>query len=188
LRLIERQLQAGDYAAADAGLESLLARARNLIALTAVCRTQADLFTMLGQFGRAVAVGRHYLLRVGFSCPSAPGVDDVRCELDRLQMQRGSRTIEALASLAPMKDPVHNETMGVLVRGLPAALYTDRHLHRLLVGWMANLTLETGYSDTSSLANIMLSPVLGLYFGDYDDGFRFAYGAHRYRSCVFEHD
>jgi predicted ATPase/signal transduction histidine kinase/GAF domain-containing protein len=174
LRLIECRVQTGDYAGADAGLESLLGRVNNLIDLAAVCRTQADLFTMLGQFDRAVAVGRHYLLRVGVDCPSTPCVDDVRREMDRLQLKLGSRTIEALATLAPMKDPVHNATMDVLARVLPAALYTDRDLHSLLVCWMANLTLDMGYADTSCLAFIMLSRVLGPYFGDYDAGFRFA--------------
>jgi predicted ATPase len=173
LRLVECRIQTGDYTTAEAELDSLLAHADSVIDLAAVCRTQAELFTMLGQFDRAVAVGRHYLQRVGFNCPSTPGIDDVRREVDRLRQQRGTRSIESLAGLATMDDPVHRATMDVLSRVLPAALYTDRHLHSLLVTWMANLTLEHGYADTSCLAYIMLARVLGPYFGDYDDGFRF---------------
>ncbi|MFM0700664.1 trifunctional serine/threonine-protein kinase/ATP-binding protein/sensor histidine kinase [Paraburkholderia sediminicola] len=173
LRLAECRAQLGDYPAANAGLESLLGRAANLIDLAAVCRTQADLFTMLGQFDRAVTVGLHYLQRVGFDCPASPGIDDVRREVDRLRAQQGSRTIEAMATLASMEAPVPKATMNLLARVLPAALYTDRHLHSILVVRMANLTLEYGYTDTSSLAYIMLSRVLGPYFDDYDEGFRF---------------
>lgn len=174
LRLIECQVQTGDYAAAEEGLESLLRRANNLVDVAAVSRAQTDLFTMLGKFAQAVTVGRQYLRRVGFDCPQAPSVDDVHREVTRLRRLRGARTIEQIAALPAMDDPVHQATMDLLARVLPAALYTDRHLHSLLVVWMANLTLEQGYSDASCLAHIMLSRVLGPYFGDYEEGFRYA--------------
>src|SRR5262249_48908428 len=63
--------------------------------------------------------------------------------------------------------------MGVLLAIRPAAFFTDKNLHDVAAIRLANLSLEHGHCDGSTLAYAQLSMVLGPRFGDYRDGFRF---------------
>ena len=88
--------------------------------------------------------------------------------------QIGERPIEALLDLPRMADPVACGTMDVLTVLVSPAWYIDENLRRLIIGRMANLSLEYGNSDASCLAYIVLGTVLGPDFGDYEAGYRFA--------------
>src|SRR5882724_10187965 len=72
-----------------------------------------------------------------------------------------------------MIDPDRRATMDVLTVLTSPALFTDLNLFRLVVCRMAALSLEHGNSDGSCLAYVWLGSVLGMYFGDYQAGFRF---------------
>ena len=72
-----------------------------------------------------------------------------------------------------MTDPDRRATMDVLTVLTSPALFTELNLFRLVVGRMAALSLEHGNSDGSCLAYAWLGGVLGMYFGDYQAGFRF---------------
>jgi predicted ATPase len=53
--------------------------------------------------------------------------------------------------LAPMTDPVCRATLEVLTAALPSSRSIDENLFLLIVGRMANLSLESGNSDASCL-------------------------------------
>ena len=55
-----------------------------------------DLYTMMTQLERAVAVGLEYLRRVGIEWPSHPGKEDALREYERIRSLLGSRSIEEL--------------------------------------------------------------------------------------------
>ena len=63
--------------------------------------------------------------------------------------------------------------MDVLTKIMPPALFTDKNLQCLVLGRMANLSLEHGNCDGSCLGYVWLGGVLGASFGDYRAGFRF---------------
>ncbi|MFY9957454.1 GAF domain-containing protein, partial [Bradyrhizobium sp.] len=63
--------------------------------------------------------------------------------------------------------------MDVLTMLTSPALFTEENLFRLVVCRMAALSLEHGNSDGSCLAYAWLGSVVGMYFGDYQAGFRF---------------
>ena len=88
--------------------------------------------------------------------------------------QLGDRPIEALLDLPRMTDPVAGATLDVLTSLVTPALFTDENLRCLVIGRMGNLNLEHGNSDTSCYTYTAVGNVLGLYFGDYHRGFRFA--------------
>ena len=75
--------------------------------------------------------------------------------------QIGSRPIEELLDLPRMTDPVWRATMDVLTAVVSPALFTDQNLYCLVIGRMANLSLEHGNSDASSYAYAVLGTVLG---------------------------
>src|SRR5260370_8192621 len=72
-----------------------------------------------------------------------------------------------------MTDPSWLATMDVLAKVMPPALFTDKNLQCLVLGRMANLSLEYGNCDGSCLGYVWLGGVLGTFFGDYRPGFPF---------------
>jgi predicted ATPase len=85
-----------------------------------------DVYTTLGQSGRAIAVGLDYLRRVGIDWSPHPTDEDVRREYERIWAQLGGRTVEELIELPLMSDPVALATLDVLTRVFPPARHTDK--------------------------------------------------------------
>ena len=71
------------------------------------------------------------------------------------------RPIEALVDLPPMADPVGARPWTSSPARVAPALFTDENLRCLVIGRMANLSLEHGNSDASCLAYALLGTVLG---------------------------
>src|SRR5262249_44392717 len=109
----------------------------------------------------------------GVSWSAHPSAEEVREEYGRLQQRLAGRSNEALVDLPSTNDADLLAVMGVLLAIRPAAFFTDKNLHDLAAIRMANLSLEHGHCDGSTLAYAQLSMVLGPRFSDYRDGFRF---------------
>jgi PAS domain S-box-containing protein len=173
LHRAECEFLTGKLAEAEERFAELADRATSLPNLAAITRLQVELFTTLGRSDSAVEVTLDYLRRVGIAWSAHPTKEEVRQEYERMWRQLGERPIEALLDLPRMADPVACETMNVLTAVVPAARHTDENLRSLVIGRMANLSLEHGNSDASCHAYAMLGTVLGPDFGDYKAGFRF---------------
>ena len=164
----------GQLASAEARLSLLSTRARTIVDSAAVTCVRLNLYTTLDHSDRAVEVGLDYLRRVDDGrWPLRATAEDVRQAYDRLLQRLGSGSIESLVDLPLMTDPDRRATMDVLTVLTSPALFTDLNLFRLVVCRMAALSLEHGNSDGSCLAYAWLGSVLGMYFGDYQAGFRF---------------
>lgn len=174
LHLAECEYLTGDLAAAEQGLSLLGERAASRADLAAVTCARVNLYTTLDRSDRAVEAGLDYLRRVGVPWAPHPAPDEVQREFARIWRQVGDRPIEELVDLPPMRDPDQQATMDVLTTILPPALFTDENLLGMVVGRIANLSLEHGHSDGSSLGYSWLGMFLGPRFGDYQAGFRFA--------------
>jgi len=169
----ECEFLTGDPAAAEDRLSMLSHRAANISDLAAVASLRVELFTTLDRSDRSVEVALDYLRRVGVAWSAHPTQDEVWREYERMWQQIGSRPIEALLDLPRMTDPVWRATMDVLTAVVPPALFTDQNLYCVVIGRMANLSLEHGNSDASSYAYAILGTVLIGQFGDYKAAFRF---------------
>ncbi len=164
----------GQLASAEARLSLLSTRARTIVDSAAVTCVRLNLYTTLDHSDRAVEVGLDYLRRVDDGrWPMRATAEDVRRAYDRLLQRLGSGSIELLVDLPLMTDPDRRATMDVLTVLTSPALFTDLNFFRLVVCRMAALSLEHGNSDGSCLAYVWLGSVLGMYFGDYQAGFRF---------------
>jgi PAS domain S-box-containing protein len=169
----ECEFLTGDTEAAEDRLAMLSQRAADLAGLAAVACLRVELFTTLDRSDRSVEVALDYLRRVGVAWSAHPTQDEVRREYERLWQQIGSRPIEALLDLPRMADAVWKATMDVLTSVVSPALFTDQNLYCVVIGRMANLSLEHGNSDASSYAYAIIGTVLGGQFGDYKAAFRF---------------
>lgn len=193
--LAECEFLTGAPAAADARLAELACRAASLPDLASVTQLRLELFLALGQRERAVEVGLDYLYRAGVQCSAHPTDEEVLQEYDRMWRQLGDRPIEALLDLPMMTNAVACETMDVLTALMLPAWYTDVNLGSLIIGRMANLSLEHGNSDASCLAYTWLGMLLGPRSGDYKAAFRFGQlglnlveqrGLDRFRARVYQ--
>jgi PAS domain S-box-containing protein len=174
LERAECEYLTGHLEAAEARLSLLTTRARTIVDSAAVTCVRLNLYTTLDHSDRAVEVGLDYLRRVDDGrWPLRATAEDVRQAYDRLLQRLGSGSIESLVDLPLMTDPDLRATMDVLTVLTSPALFTDLNLFRLVVCRMAALSLEHGNSDGSCLAYAWLGSVLGMYFGDYQAGFRF---------------
>jgi predicted ATPase len=173
LQQAECEFLTGNLALAEERLLMLSSRARTLVDRAAVTFLRVILCMALDQSDRGVEVCLEYLRHVGIQWSPHPTEDDVRQEIEQLWHRLGSRSIKGLINLPLMSDPDWRATMDVLTSGHAPALSTDENLTALIVIRMANISLEQGNSDGSSLAYLWLSAVLGPRFGNYRAGFRF---------------
>ncbi|MEA2963180.1 MAG: hypothetical protein QOI46_3278, partial [Alphaproteobacteria bacterium] len=163
----------GELASAEERLAKLAIRAETAVDAAAVACVRINLYTTLDQSDSAVRVGLEYLRRVDGPWPLHATAEDVRRAYDRLWQQLGSRSIEALLDLPPIRDPDRRAIMDVLTVLTSPAFFTESNLFRLVVSRMATLSLEFGNSDGSCLGYEWLGGVLGTYFGEYEAGLRF---------------
>ncbi|MRG91992.1 ATP-binding sensor histidine kinase [Polyangium spumosum] len=169
----ECEFLTGELSAAEARLGVIWRHARGVLDRAALTCTRIALYTTMDRSDLAVDACREYLELVGVTWPARPTDDEVRREYERLWQRLGGRPIEALVDLPRVTDPVCRATMDVLTAVQSPAMFTDENLHCLVVGRMANLSLEHGNSDGSCLAYVRLGMILGPRFGAYQAGFRF---------------
>ena len=174
LNRAECEYLSGDLTSADERLGKLSVRAQSTMDAAAVTCVRINLYTTLDQSDNAISVGLDYLRLVDNEWPRDATEDDVRRAYDRLWQRLGSRSIESLIDLPPLRNPERRATMDVLTVLSSPAFLTEMNLFRLVVSRMATLSLEYGNSDGSCLGYEWLGSVLGTYFGEYEAGFRFA--------------
>ena len=159
--------------AAEERLSALATRATTLVERAAVARLRMDLYVMLDQTDRAIAVGLGYLRDLGAEWSPHPSEEEARREYDRIWAQLGTRAIEDLIELPILRDPESLATLDILTQLLPYAMVTDSNLHVLVSSRAANLSLELGNCDASCVAYQFLAVVAGARFGNYQAGYRF---------------
>jgi predicted ATPase/signal transduction histidine kinase len=163
----------GALAAAEERLTALVTRAATTVEHATVACLRMDVYTTLGQGGRAIAVGLAYLRRVGIDWSQHPTDEDVRREYERIWTQLGGRTVEELIELPLMSNDALLATLDVLTQLGSPAWHTDANLLSLVVCRAVNLSLEGGNCDSSCYAYVLLGVIAGPRFGDYQAGFRF---------------
>ncbi|WP_437719082.1 AAA family ATPase [Sorangium sp. So ce448] len=163
----------GELGAADERLSDLAGRASSFVDIAAVTCARVELYTILDRGELAVDICLDFLRRVGIAWSPHPTDEEVRQEYERMWRTLGRRPIEALVDLPPMTDPDCRALIDVLMSGEPSASLTDANLFCLMIGRIANLSLEHGNSDGACMAYAWVGMALGAYFGDYRAGFRF---------------
>jgi len=167
LNRAECEFLTGALEAAEQRLNVLASRAETTIERASVTGLRVDLYVMLDQYTRAIAVGLDYLRGLGVEWSPHPTNQDVEREYERIWSQLGSRAIEDLIELPLMTDAASLATMDVITLIAPAAFFTEPNLHDLAVCWAVNLSLERGNSDASCDAYVRLGLTASQRFGDH---------------------
>lgn len=169
----ECEFLTGDLAATEARLAALSGRTASMIEQAAVTCLQIDLYTTLGQSGRAIEVGLGYLGQAGVEWRPHPPKEDAQREYRRIQAALGGRMIEELLDQPLMRDPASLATLDVLTKLGPPAVFTDENLVCLTVCRAVALSLERGVCDGSCFAFVTLGMIAGPHFDDYEAGYKF---------------
>jgi PAS domain S-box-containing protein len=162
----------GDLAQAEKRLAALSGRAATVVDLAAVTAAQMTLCTTMGRMDIGVTACLEFLACRGIRWSPHPSDEEVRREYNAFWQRLGDRAIEELIDLPHMLDPEWRATSDVLFWGLSPAFFTDQNLHRLMVGRIANITLEHGNSGASPFAYVWLGAYAGSRVDDYGSGFR----------------
>ncbi|MGF6638312.1 trifunctional serine/threonine-protein kinase/ATP-binding protein/sensor histidine kinase [Paraburkholderia sp. MM6662-R1] len=173
LNRAECEFLTGQLSVAEERLAALSTRATTTVEQALVACLHIDVCMALDQAGRATAVGLNYLRQVGIAWSPHPEDEEVRREYERIWSLLGSRTIEELIDLPPMRDAASFATVEVLSKLVPSAVFTDANLAALTTCKAVCLSLERGNCDASCYTYVQLSKIAGPCFGDYQDGFRF---------------
>jgi transcriptional regulator with GAF, ATPase, and Fis domain/predicted ATPase len=172
LHRAECEFLTGELLAAETRLSGLRQRAAGPTDLSAVARLRIGVYTALDRTDRAVEVALEQLRGFGIEWSSHPGDEEVRMEYDRLRQRLGEHPIESVVDLVSTRHAELLAVMEILLAMLPAVVFTHKNLHDLTVIRMANLSLEHGHCDASTVAWAHLSMVVGPRFGDHRLGFR----------------
>ena len=163
----------GDLVSAEERLSIVAERVTNLVDEGSVACLRIALYTVLRRWDRAIEIGLAYLTKVGIAWSPHPTAEEVREEHERLWQQLGSRPIESLFDLPAMSDPETRLTIDVLCELQGSSHWMDQNLEHLLLLRMANLSMQHGNTDASTVAYAYLSLVVGVRFGQYAAAYRF---------------
>jgi PAS domain S-box-containing protein len=166
------EISLGALQAADRRLAPLATRASGKVQRYAVAHRRVDLFTMLGESDRAVAVGLDCLRHFGIDWPAHPTEAEARSEYERIWSQLGSGAIEDIVDLPLMHDRETLAMLDALVHLSLPALYTDENLHALAINRAVNLCLERGNNDAAPLSYATMGLIASARLGHHDEGYR----------------
>ena len=152
-------------------MNALSIRATNTVERASVACLRVDLYTTLGQSGRAIDVGLEHLRHLGIDWSPHPTEEETRREYLRIWSQLGNRAIEELLDLPLTSGSA--SLLDLLTKLEPPALFTDANLYSLIIYRVVNLSIEHGNCDGSCFAYVRLGMDAGACFGDYRAGFRF---------------
>ena len=173
LNRAECEFVTGDLASAEERLSIAAERVTNVVDEGSVACLRIALYTVLRRFDRAIEIGLAYLSKVGIAWSSHPTAEEVREEHERLWQQLGSHPIESLFDLPAMSDPETRLTIDVLSELQGCSHWMDQNLEHLLLLRMANLSMQHGNADASTVAYAYLGLVVGVRFGHYAAAHRF---------------
>ncbi|RKH50002.1 GAF domain-containing sensor histidine kinase, partial [Corallococcus llansteffanensis] len=147
----ESELCAGKLDTAERILALVLAHARTPAERAGAYRAQIDLHTTRGALSPAIDSASACLRQYGIELSSQPTLEQLE-EADRtVEQLLGEHAIEALLSLAPMRDQDMEAAMSVLASFLPTAYFCNPQLHHLVACQMVILTLRHGLTSASTV-------------------------------------
>ncbi len=174
LERAECELLTGNFETAQHLITGLLRRAVYNVDFAAASSLQAELHVLKGEHPQAIDSALACLRSFGINMTAHPTFDEVQAEYETLWQNLGERPVEALIDLPLMTDPEMQAAMQLLAFITAPAYFTDYQLFSLLLGRMANLSMQHGASGAAAHAYGYVGTMLASVFRRYQDAYRFA--------------
>ncbi len=143
----------GDYERAEAWSERLLAEAPDALARARVLATRTRQYATTGRMQDSIRAAIEGLRLLGMVFEEDPTNEDLRAELDQIQVHLRGRPIHTLIDAPACTDPVHLEATRLLMEIFAAAFLSGSGtLFPYLVARLVNLSLAHGNSPESAFA------------------------------------
>ncbi|WP_414441519.1 AAA family ATPase [Burkholderia sp. 22PA0106] len=163
----EAEFMTGALDAAEARLAALEPLAGDGIFGADLARLRAALYTTLGRYDLALAVGLSFARRAGIDVPLHPGEPDVHEEYLRVRGWLDVHGVDGLRALPLVDDPLRRAIMDIFADLIPPALFTDANLVDMMVLRLVMLSIEYGHSDASADVYTCMNQIFGVRYGDY---------------------
>ena len=174
LLLGECEFLVGDLEVSEVRLDALRGRAVTLTDLATVIYAMTVLYTaMAHRIERSVSICLDYLRRVGIDWPMHPPRELVEVEFEALRARIGTRSFDELLALPLLQDADTKATLEVLLGLTTPSFSSDPNMLGLVLCRMANLSLEHGHSDASSLGYAFLGMSISCAFREFPLGYQF---------------
>jgi predicted ATPase/tRNA A-37 threonylcarbamoyl transferase component Bud32 len=165
----------GAFDEVESSFEVLLAHVKSRLDRARVHQLRIVVSTALGQFERALEIGRTALAPYGIDLPESEeasfAVADA--ELRELDARLAGRTLAELLDAPLMTDPDKQVASNLLAKLVSAAFFTGPSLYSFLIGKQVNLSLEHGYAEASPSAYGSYSVILYAWLGRYKESYDF---------------
>ena len=173
LQRAECEFLTGEVNSAAERVEILRSHAANTVERAMATCLGMDVYMMLFQVERAVAICLDYLRHLSVDWPIHPTEEQVRSEYERIWSQLGSREIEEVMNFPLMSDPASIATLNVLIMAMAPAIFTDTNLYALAICRAVSFSIEHGNDDGSCVVYVCISHIAGYRFCDYKNASRF---------------
>ncbi|WP_397453341.1 AAA family ATPase [Pseudomonas sp. NA-150] len=162
------------YAEADATIEQLLERVFSLTEVSSLYVLKVELLSLSGDYEAAVQAALSGLALFGIDVRGANEADSVQSAYARLRDKLGTRSIESLVELGPLKNLFIKAAIELLASMIDAASLVDEDLLFLLLCRIVQLTLRHGVTEASPVGLAWFGVVVAQRFDAYEDGLRYA--------------
>ncbi|HSI61256.1 MAG TPA: AAA family ATPase [Ideonella sp.] len=173
LGLAESEYLRGRFAAAEHGLDTVIAHARDAIDRAHAHMIRISLLLTRGDGPAACAVAQTGLTDLGLNLPERPTDDDIRAGYDEIQGLLAGRPVEHLLTLPDATDPAMAMATRMVIFTSTAAYMTDQKLLAYHDTQMVALSLRHGAVDISVLGYVFYGFILANYLKRYPEGYRY---------------
>ncbi|MGK7929231.1 MAG: ATP-binding protein, partial [Spirulina sp.] len=164
---------AGDFAAMEQRVESVLQHARSVLDRIKVYEIRMQAYASRNQFGEALQVALQGLQALDFDFPNPPTPPAMEAAFAEVAARLQDRSIAELADLPLMENKTARAIVRLLARSGSPAFQGAPHFFPLIALKMVGVSLEYGNAAESSLGYGLYGILLTIVFDDWDGGYQF---------------
>ncbi|NSW91777.1 MAG: AAA family ATPase [Firmicutes bacterium] len=163
---------AGDPTMAERLFDMIVNRLGTELERADVYSLKMVLYTGTGKYGEAVKIGLNALKNLGMKLPSKPGIFDNARELLLYKWHMRNKSIDDLAELPEMEDPVQKKVAQLLISFILVTCTSYPDLYALAIIKAGNHAVRYGNNEIASIGYIGYSIIEGSVLGNYADGYK----------------
>lgn len=164
----------GNFEGAEKLFDVILQNAKTNREKAEVYKTKVALSQNRGKPTEALAYGLEGLKLLGLNMPPNPGNMTLFMEILKIKWYIGRRTVDDLALLPTMDDPVRQTMTDILVNMAPAAYFQNKELFCLVMLNVFTISLRHGQTNAACVGFATYGFILSAVLADYRSGSAFA--------------
>ncbi len=170
-RLAAAEYLTGNFRQSEALARTLLAQATSSVEKAEIYNLLIIQHTLLGQYPRALQVGRQALALLGHHIPTTDLNAVIEAEIADIEQRLSTRDIHALIDAPETHDPETMVALKLLGNLLPPAIASDRAVLPVFTAKLVQLSLEHGHTANSASGYGAYAILLCTRLANYEMGY-----------------